>query len=236
MKKFLCFMCTVYVFNEGVSMDPERLISNPINAIVKRYNAVTPDNAMESFKKSVKELKNKLKEKYDLYSQHKILAQKWKSGIDILDKVCVVNNNVSEREEIYNLVLDITDNGFFDISNAAIIVEPNLISLKPVFDYFWQLLLQAKKITAWWMCSADSIIPENAPYLCFEAIELLNNPDIDNIFWAISIMGNVPQAIEELSEDNEPSEDQILNAKKSAEKTLEQVFAEVPNLKNCLLK
>lgn len=229
-------MYTVYVFNEGVGMDQERLISNPINAIVKRYNAVTPDNAMESFKKSVGELKKELNEKRDLYSKHKILEKKWEAGVKILDKVCVVNNNVSEREKIYNLVLDITDNGFFDVSNAAINVEPKLASLKSVFDHFWQLLLQAKKITAWWMCSADSIIPENAPYLCFEAIDLLNNPDIDNIFWAISIMGNVPQAIEELSEDNEPSKDQILNAKKNAEEILKEVFAEVPDLKNYLLK
>lgn len=75
---------------------------------------------------------------------------------------------------------------------------------------------------------------EEVPYLCFEACGLVKNPDVNSILWSISILGNVSQAIQELSESGEPSGSEILEAKRNAKAILENALKVAPTLSSSL--
>ena len=235
MRRFLYLICGFLAFNEGVSMS--KVVSNPVNKIVKQYSVITPESTVTSFKTSTTELIERLNESEKQYSKHGMLNTKWKYGIEVLNAVVSFDPSSasgSDRERVYTLVHDITDNGFFDVSNTAITIEPTLSSLRSLFDDFWQHLLQAKEITTWWLCSASEVTVEEIPYLCFEAIGLLKDPNARKIFWSISILGDASPAIEELSEDDKASENQILSAKEKATRILSSTLKEIPSLRSSL--
>lgn len=234
MKRFLYLICGFLAFNEGMSMG--KVVLNPVNEIVRQCSVVTPEITVVSFRTSTTELIKRLNEAEKQYSRHIMLNSKWKHGIEVLNAVAAFDPSASstDRERVYTLVYDITDNGFFDVSNTAITIEPTLYGLRPLFNDFWQHLLQAKEITTWWLCSAAKVTVEEVPYLCFEASGLLKDPNARKIFWSMSILGDASPAIEELSEDDEASGSQILRAKESAKRILNDTLEEVPSLRSSL--
>lgn len=234
MKRFLYLICGFLAFNEGMSMS--KVVSNPVNEIVRQYSVVTPESTVVSFKSSTNKLIKRLEEAKKQYPMHSMLDTRWTHGIEVLRAVAEFDPSASgsDREKVYTLVHDITDNGFFDVCNTAITIEPTLSDLITLFDDFWHHLLQAKEITTWWLCSAAEVTVEEVPYLCFEASGLLKDPDARKIFWSISILGDVSPAIEELNKDDEASENQILRAKENATRILTGTLEKVPSLKGSL--
>lgn len=216
-----------------------KIMKNPINAIIKHYSTVSPENMIVSFNNSLSMLLEKLESpKYkDIYSRNIMLKNEWERGIDVLTKLknFKFGSNDSVRVELYNQVQSLTDNGFFDVSNAVIDTNPTFYEpLRNLFNDFWHHLLQAKEITSWLLCSTPEAYIEDVPYLCFEARGLVKDLKVKKILWSISILGNVDSAIEELDEYEEPSEEQILKAKTQANKILKATLAESPNLAESL--
>lgn len=216
-----------------------KIMKNPINAIIKYYSTVSPENMIVSFNDSLSTLLEKLESpKYkDIYSHNTMLKNEWERGIDVLKKLknFKFDSNDSVRVELYNEVQSLTDNGFFDVSNAVIATNPTFYkSLGNLFNDFWHHLLQAKEVTSWWLCLTPETYIEDVPYLCFEASGLVKDLRIKKILWSISILGDVDSAIEELDEYADPSEEQILKAKTQANEILKATLTEAPNLAESL--
>lgn len=235
MKEFILGTMVSLVGAFDWAMGMEHYVVNPVNVIVKHYNAVTPQNTVESFKTSAAKLLRDLESSKAQYEDNDLLRTKWETGIAVLKDVFSMNHpSQSDLETLFARVCDITDNGFYDVSNAVITINPSKKDLKPLFENFWQHLLQAREIAAWWMCSDPRISIEDIPYLCFEACGLVKNPEANSILWSISILGGVSEAVQELDESGEPSESEILKAKKDAKVILESALKDDLLLDNSL--
>ncbi len=226
-------VCFVGIFDEALSM--ESYVDNPVNAIVEQYHAVTPQSTIESFKKSTEKLLQDIVSSEAHYKDNALLRAKWEAGIAVLKDIFLVNHSSqSDLETLFTRVSDITDNGFYDVSNTIITIDSTKKNLKPLFEDLWHHLLQAREITAWWVCSDPRVAIEEVPYLCFEACGLVKNPTVSSILWSISILGGVSQAIQELNESGEPSETEILEAKRGAKQILKRTMNGVPALSSSL--
>ena len=137
-------------------------------------------------------------------------------------------------ESLFNNVCNITENGFYDVSNT-IITDDSKQKLRPLFKKFWNLLLQARKIVSWWCCSIPEVDINEILYVCDEARGLVNDPKVENILWSINILGDNLQVIHEINEDNNPTKAEILDAKEIAMQILQKGLDTIPALK-CNLK
>lgn len=226
MMKKLLLGIAVYcggIFSETIGM--KSCVVNPINTIVEHYGAVTPQRTVESFKKSVKKLLQDIDSNKAQYEDNDLLRMKWETGIAVLKDIFSMNHSSqSDLETLFARVCDITDNGFYDVSNTVITINTSKKDLRPLFESFWHHLLQAREITAWWMCSDPRATIEEIPYLCFEACGLVKNPEVNSILWSISVLGGVSEAVQEIDESGEPSESEILKARKDAKVILENAL------------
>lgn len=211
-------------------------IPNPINEIVKYYNAITPLTNVESFITSTEKLLQDLDSNKVLYEDNDLLCKKWESGIAVLKELIVNHSSPSTLDKLFSKVSDVIDNGFYDVSNTIIAIDPSKKDLEPLFKKFWKHLLQARDITEWCECtSSPEITIRELSCICYELGELVNNnKKVDNIFWSISILGDLSMAIGELSESGEPSETEILEAKRNALKILKNMLKDIPTLRSSL--
>jgi hypothetical protein len=229
-RKILMTASCIAIFGGASGMDiREDLVENPIPKIVAHYKAITPDTIVKEFKTSGRELINSLKEgklKEELDNSPEILKNEWLRAIQILNSS--VSDDLLVDEPLYRLrdnIVAITRNGFYDISKIIFRHHGSEDGIKSKFHLFWQLLLQAREIVDWKICCADEVAKEKIPSLCLDAYKLVNRysegrNDAKSILLAISIMNDVPEAIEGLNSDGDPSEEEISAAKKVAREVL----------------
>lgn len=226
---------SVGIVSEVVGMNGD--VVNPVNTIVEYYDAVTPQRAVDDFQKSAEKLLQDIDSAKTQYEDNGLLRTKWETGISVLKNIFSVDrSSQSDLEKLFTRVCDITDNGFYDVSNTIITIDSSKRTLKPLFERFWQLLLQEREIAAWWVCADPRVSVEEIPYLCFDACGLIESSEVNNILWSISILGNVSQAIQELNESGEPSDIEIMKAKKDAKEILENALKKIPSLGKSSLK
>jgi hypothetical protein len=242
-RKILIAASCVAVFGGANGMDTqEELVDNPIPKIVKYYGAITPEATIDGFHASVIKLLADLAkpEVREMYLNDDILKEKWQIGTQILQKVKEFSVVSAERSSLYvlfNEVTDITDNGFYDISRIILSIDEKKTQLRPVFNGFWIALLQAKEIVSWWMYSTPQIELKEIPSACFEAQRLVQNQDNEavNVLFAISLVEDYPEAVEQLDPEGFPSEKKVVKAKARAKDLLQSLYSNIPGL-NAVVK
>ena len=222
--------CVINFWNVNAMIESEQMIDNPIPKIVQKYNEISPQKVIEDFKKSVGDCIKNVDKVRSTISTNDTLSQKWNHGIELLKQVTSLNKSteLSKLESTLKSVKEITHNGFYDVSNVIITLNQAMEPAKIVLEQLWQNLKQSEEILNWLICCSSEKINKNelsdlslwASKLFFESEET------SSIFWAISIMMDSEEAIAELSDDGNPDEDTVVNAKKHAENYIEKALGQ----------
>jgi hypothetical protein len=198
----------------------ESLIDNPICTILSKYG-ISNDELIGDFKKAARNLFGSLESAREVYSTDSTLNEKWERSQDVIRRAVLAIEGGVDKDELARLkdeLGEITRNGFFYSSVVSIAFLPDGEKLRVVLDGLWQCLLQADEIVLWNVLASEKVAKDVLPWSCHEMSRLIccSAPVASSLLWNISLIHDVPQAIEELGGQ------EVESAKASARQELKE--------------